>query len=126
MTNGVVMIYDAQSREEIASYELDDVLFMSLWRSENTGGYILSGSSHSYVLDENFNIISELGLIIREEPGYFYVYRILMLSDSCIVKIPYVDYEELIRRTDEYLGDYEPADVVLVKYNMREKKKNEK
>lgn len=121
MTNGVVILYDAQSREETATYELDDSLFISLWPSENTGCYILSGSSYTYLLDKNFNVICKMGRVISEEPGYFYVYRILSRGYTCIVKLPYVDYDELIRRTDAYLGDYEPAEVVLVKYNMREK-----
>ena len=98
-SNHVLKILDADTYESIKEYsDFDDYIF-SMRKSDVTGTYILTSMEHSYILDENYDIICEMGPVAGEE------------DDDLIVTtpwgksylVPWVDYGELMDITDKYL-----------------------
>ena len=114
-SNHVVRIFDAATMEAVAALDITDSELISLKYFESLGGYVLSSSVYSYILDKNFKLLYRSDFIIAEEgdeiiTGYEY-------SDK--YRFDVVKYEELIRMADEYLGDYEPSPETKEKYSIR-------
>ncbi len=120
-SNGIVSLYDAVTFECIKTYELEELSYLLLWYSENTGSYVIEGTGHTYILDENLDIVCMSGNIVCEDEGYFYIERYTDGYLDGFVRVPYVDMQELLRRTDEYLGGYVPHESIRTKYNIRNK-----
>ncbi|MBO4883520.1 MAG: hypothetical protein J5570_08465, partial [Lachnospiraceae bacterium] len=113
--NNVGRIYDADTLQCLASFDIVETVYSKLWLSENTEFYILDSLYDSYVFDENWNIIFKTSKIVAEEDGFFIVSR----ADDTLCSIPYYDYEYILELADEYLGDYKPSSATKEKYNIR-------
>ena len=95
----VLKILDADTYECIKEYrDFDDYIF-SLRKSDVTGNYIMSSAERSYILDENYDIICEMGPVAGEEDDSFIVETLW----GTHYLVPWVDYDELMDITDKYL-----------------------
>ena len=114
-SNHLIRIFDADTLKVVASLEITDSELINLVYYESLGGYVLSSSVYSYIMDNNFNLIHRCDCIIAEE------------GDEIIIGYEYGDkyrfkavgYEDIIRMADEYLGDYEPSYETKEKYSIR-------
>ncbi|MBR4775975.1 MAG: TIR domain-containing protein [Lachnospiraceae bacterium] len=108
-------IYDATSMKEIASPDCHSSKYVGLWYSSVTGSYILNGKYESYILNDDLNVICQTTRILDEKGG-----RLILtdIGNNCF-SVPFVNYQELIKRTDEYLKGYEPGESVRQKYNLK-------
>lgn len=72
--------------------------------------YVLYGTSHSYLLNEDLQMVAHCSQYLGHDNGIFYFGR-----SSDIVKTPYYSYEMLIKEADKQLANYK----------MSEQKKNQ-
>ena len=102
-SNHTVKILNPDTYDCLGSYDMDEYV-LSLKYSDVTESYILGCDGRSYILDGAFNIICEMGMIVGEDGGR------LDLMTGCgeVRHVEWIDYNELISMTDEYLGDYIP------------------
>ncbi|MBO4395765.1 MAG: hypothetical protein J5819_05410, partial [Eubacterium sp.] len=112
--NYTVGIYDAETLECVNTIDVESNWFNRLWYSSVTGAYVLDSSVDSYILDKDFEIISTIVHCVGEQDGEF----VLVDDEGQFYKLPYVPYEELIRRADEMLKDYIPDESIARKYNI--------
>ncbi|MBP5608151.1 MAG: TIR domain-containing protein [Lachnospiraceae bacterium] len=75
--------------------------------------YIISGT-RSYLLDDKFNIVCETGLITGRDGNDL----ILMDDDFVPQRIPWLSYEGMLQKADEYLGDYVPSEEIRERYGI--------
>ncbi len=115
-TDHTIRILDAESGKCVNSFESALEMLDGFRLSSITGSYIISGENagvnSSLILDKDMEIICETDFIIGEERDSF----IMISSDFKYYKVPFIDWQELIRKADEYLGDYQPADAIKQKY----------
>ena len=114
-SNHVVRIFDAETMDVVSTLEITDTELVSLKYYESLGGYVLSSSWNSYIMDKDFNLICKSDLILDEDgdqiiTGYEFWYQ---------YRFDVVRYEDIIRMADEYLGDYEPSNDTKEKYSIR-------
>lgn len=112
-SNHTIKILDAGTYECIASYDLNEYI-MSLDYSEVTDSYILICEEASHVLNYDFEIICDMGLIAGEEKDSLIVWY----NSGEFRAVKWTGYDELINMTDELLGDYKPRDSILDKYGL--------
>ena len=112
-SNHTVRIHDADTYECINSFDMDEYV-VSFYYSKTVKGYIMICEDASFILDEDFNIICDVGLIAGEKNGK------LIMGDSMgeFHSVDWVDYKELISLADEYLGDHEPRESIREKYGI--------
>ncbi len=112
-SNHVVRIYKADTYECVASYDMDEYVF-SLVYSDVTNSYILGCEENSHVLDEDFRIICDQGIVVGEKNGN------LIIEDDMGGRHPveWIDYNGIISMADEYLGDHEPRENIREKYGI--------
>ena len=113
-TDKVIRIYDTQTKECVGTLISEDEQIEELRYSELTNCYILSGSN-SYLMDDKFNVFCETCRIVGEEGNEL----ILMSQDFDVYRIPSLSYEDMLKRADEYLGDYTPPEEVCQKYGIK-------
>ena len=75
--------------------------------------YIISGT-RSYLLDDKFNIVCETGFITGRDGNDL----ILIDDDFVPQRIPWLSYDGMLRKADEYLGDYVPSDDIRERYGI--------
>ncbi|MBR5178058.1 MAG: toll/interleukin-1 receptor domain-containing protein [Lachnospiraceae bacterium] len=114
-TDHTARIYNAETFKEIYSFDGKNGHFLNLKYSELTKGYILNGKYESFILNDNLEVVSHTDRIIDEKDGKF----IMMTTKKLCYEVPYVSYEDLIKRTDSYLKGYEPSDSVKQKYKLK-------
>lgn len=114
-SNKTTKIIDAESFEVKKNLPISDSMLSSLTYYEKLGGYVLTASVYSYILDKDFNVISRTYSIAAQEGDRL----IVRTPDSQVYSVPIVSYGELIEKADEYLGDYEPPADVKDKYEIR-------
>ncbi|MCR4618384.1 MAG: TIR domain-containing protein [Lachnospiraceae bacterium] len=114
-TNHVGKVYDAVSLECLKSFDVEYTHFNKLAFSELTGGYILSGDYYSYLMDDDYDIYCSMSRIVDEKDGCF----IIRNMEDKYYKVPFVGYEELMDMAGKRLGDYEPAEDIKQKYNIK-------
>ena len=111
-----IRILDTESGKCVNSFELTMDIIDGFWLSSVTGNYIISGEeagkTGSLILDKNMEIVCETDYIANEDGDNFFMVN----SELEYYKVPYIDQKELIRIADNYLGDYEPADIIKQKY----------
>ncbi|MCR4792901.1 MAG: TIR domain-containing protein [Lachnospiraceae bacterium] len=112
-SNHTVKILDAGTYECIASYDLDRYI-LSLKYSEITKSYILVCDETSYVLDNDFKIICDMGMYAGDGDGCLIIGDV----DGAFRLAEWTGYNELILMADELLGDYKPRDSILDKYGI--------
>jgi len=111
----IAKIYDSVTLKELNSFDAEITHFNSLKYSEVAGCYILSGMYTSYFLNEDYEIFLETERVAEEKDGKLILFNI----DGKSYSVPYVEYHELIRKADEFVGDYEPSDIIREKYKIR-------
>ena len=100
-SNHILKIIDANTYETVKEYSgFDDYIF-SLRYSDVTGSYIMSSADHSYILDDDLDIICDMGpalcddddcLVVGNQMGEYYL-------------IPWIGYSQLIGLADSYIKD---------------------
>ena len=108
-------IYDAATFKELYSFDGKNGHFVNLIYSELTHSYILSGKYESFILNGKMEVVSKTDRIIDEADGKL----IMMTIKKQCYEVPFVSYEDLIKRTDTYLQGYEPSDAVRQKYKLK-------
>ena len=113
-SNHTVRIFDADTYECVSSYDMDEYV-ASLKYSDVTESYILNCEDMSFVLNEDLDIICEMGIAGGEDSGR------LIVSDrfGYYKVVEWIDYEKLMVMADEYLGDYVPRDSIREKYGLQ-------
>ena len=114
-SNHILKIIDADTYETVKEYSgFDDYIF-SLRYSDVTGSYIMSSADHSYILDDDLDIICDMGpalcdendcLVVGNQMGEFYM-------------IPWIGYSELIGLADSYINDLPSEDGYELNWNGR-------
>lgn len=113
-SNHTVRIFDADTYECVASYDLNEYV-LSLIFSDVTDSYILDCENTSFVLNKDLDIICEMGSTGGEYGG-----RLLVCDRFGEFRsVEWVDYEKLMAMADEYLGDYVPRDSIREKYGLQ-------
>lgn len=114
MTDGSFRIYDKKKHKLIkVLYDMTDGNVDSFVYLEKENIYIVSNYSYSYILDGNLNYIAVVNCICGYEDG-----SLIIKDCEQYYKVPYVKYSEMIKMADEILGDYEPEEKLIEKYNM--------
>ncbi len=117
-TDHTIRILDNESGRCVNSFESNIEILDDFWLSSATKSYVISGENggvtSSLILDKNMEVICETDFIVGDEGDSL----IMVSSDFKYYKVPYIDRDELIKRADEYLGDYEVADTVKQKYGI--------
>ncbi|MBQ7199980.1 MAG: toll/interleukin-1 receptor domain-containing protein [Eubacterium sp.] len=95
-------IIDASTLKVLQTLEIpDETWFAGLRFSELTGTYILDSMVNSYILDKDYHILCKTGKIVDETDDSFIMFN----YSGDYYKVPYVPYNELIRRADEMLAE---------------------
>ncbi len=112
-SNHVVRIYKTDTYECVASYDMDEYV-LSLVYSDVTNSYILGCEENSHVLDEDFRIICDPGIVVGEKNGN------LIIEDDMgnPYSVEWIDYNGIISMADRRLGDYTPRDGIMEKYGL--------
>ncbi len=92
-----------------------DEYVVSLKYSDVTESYILNCEDMSFVLNEDLDIICEMGITGGEDDGRLIVSNRFGEFRS----VEWVDYEKLMAMADEYLGDYVPRESIREKYGLQ-------
>ena len=108
-------IYDAATGNELYSFDGKTGHFVALTYSELAHGYILNGRYESYMLNSKMEVVSKSDRIIDEANGKF----IMITNKKKCYEVPFVSYEDLIKRTDTYLQGYKPSESVKQKYKLK-------
>lgn len=113
--NNKLDIYDTGKLEFVtAIYDLD-VQPEQVKYIEALEGYLfIASSGKNRLTDCSFETFANAYdcVAFREDEQCFIIYG------ENIYKLPYVPYEEMIKRADELLGDYEPSDYIREKYHI--------
>ncbi|MBR4543607.1 MAG: TIR domain-containing protein [Lachnospiraceae bacterium] len=112
-----IEIYDAETLELLSIFEGrdDDFYFDCFCYCETAGGYALCGSTRTYLIDEDYEIFCVLDGKLCGDDGT----NLKLLKDGYLLySVPWVGYDELLKMTDDYLGDYVPSDMIRIKYNI--------
>jgi outer membrane protein assembly factor BamB len=113
LNNKTIRIYDAENGgAAICSFETTAEVFDYFRHSNLVGGYIISGDT-SYIFDEDMRLLFETERIVREDGN-----DLIFTDFSGLYRIPYLDVEGLCKKTDEYLGDYEPPVFIKQRYGL--------
>lgn len=112
MCDKSLRIYNADTYKlEKVEYDLDNAVVLSFVYIEEADIYILTVGSYSYILDSEFNYVSDIDYCVGFEDGSFIVYyqreyyRLKMLS-----------FEEILKLADDELEGYVPDEAVMNKY----------
>ncbi|MCR5251444.1 MAG: TIR domain-containing protein [Lachnospiraceae bacterium] len=119
-SNKLYQILDAETGVVLRSVNSDESV-SSLWYCELCDSYVMNSDVSSQILDEDLRPICEMNRIVGEHDG-----KLLLMAEKTdgetyefeYYLVPYVSYNELIKRADEYLGDYEPSEEIREKYNI--------
>ncbi|MBO4782360.1 MAG: hypothetical protein J5522_08175, partial [Lachnospiraceae bacterium] len=114
-TDHTARIYDAATGNELYSFDGKTGHFVDLTYSELAHGYILNGRYESYMLNSKMEVVSKSDRIIDEANGKF----IMITNKKKCYEVPFVSYEDLIKRTDTYLQGYKPSESVKQKYKLK-------
>ncbi|MCR5011228.1 MAG: toll/interleukin-1 receptor domain-containing protein [Lachnospiraceae bacterium] len=119
-SDNTVKIYDRSSMEIKGVFRLDDRDrgLMDFYRSEMMECYVMSTYGSCYLLNDRFEVFCRIpARIIKEENDELTLW--VSESGSEYYSVPYVGYDELIERTDEYLDGYEPSEAVRLRYSIQ-------
>ena len=117
--DNTVKIYDRNTMESQGGFRFGDSDYgiVEFYRSEMMGCYVLSSLSFSYLLNDNFEIFCRIpARIVKEENAELILWS--TVDGYKFYSVPYVGYEELIKRTDEYLDGYEPSEDARLRYGI--------
>lgn len=122
MCDKTLRIYDADTYElEKIEYGFDNAFLISFVYVEEADIYILNTITYSYILDSDFNYISDIEYCVGFEDGCFIVYY-----HEEYYKLKMLSFEEILQLADEELKGYVPDEAMLnkyiVKYNVKKQK----
>ena len=115
LANRLEAIYEATDMECISTFDIRESTYNELKASDITGGYILNTYYNTYYLNDDFEIYANSSRVVGEEGDKL----IIMNDDNDFYKIPFTDYEDLMKKADEYLKDYVPSDKTRTRYGIR-------
>lgn len=119
MCDKTLRIYDADTYQlEKIEYGVSNAILVSLTYIDEADIYILNTVAGSYILDSDFNYISDINYCVGFEDGCFIVYY-----KEEYYKLKLFSFEEILQLADEELEGYIPDAVIMdkyiVKYNIK-------
>ncbi|MBR4542780.1 MAG: toll/interleukin-1 receptor domain-containing protein [Lachnospiraceae bacterium] len=118
--DNIIKIYERDTMEVQGAFMIDswDFCITKFYRSEMMGCYVIDTDYSGYLLNDKFEVFCRMqARIVDEKNGELILEPYSSIGDY--YSVPYVSYEELLGRADEYLDGYEPSDDVRLKYNMQ-------
>jgi len=113
-----VRIYDADTVEELSSFDISEgsSYYDRLFRLEEAECYVLTGYGCSLLLNGDYEPFCEISaMVYGEEDG-----DLLLLTEGWeFCRTPWIGYEELLQRADEYLDGYEPSEMIRRRYSIQ-------
>ena len=104
MRNHEAQIIDASTLKYLQTIDFsDEAMFEGFRFSEVTGTYVVETGVDSLILDKDYNIVVKTSRIVDEDVDENAL--ILRNYESGIFRVPYVSYEELIRRAKEMVKE---------------------
>ncbi|MBO4310673.1 MAG: TIR domain-containing protein [Lachnospiraceae bacterium] len=122
--NGALTIYDARTDRAVKSLYIDGLPNKFLYLKKQKS-YVLYGGDSEYFFDKQFRFYTTIpyglvrGLTDDKEEDI-----VLMNGQNEYFKVDLKSYGEIIDKSDEILGDYEPEQKIVDKYNITLKKRN--
>lgn len=112
MCDKTMHIYNGDTYElEKVEYGIDNALLISFVYIEEAGIYILNTGSYAYILDSEFNYITDIDCCVGFEDGCF----IVIYNDE-YYKLKLFSYEEVLQLADEEIEGYTPDQAIMDKY----------
>ena len=116
MSDRSIRIYDKKRYKLLkVLYDMTNVPITSFVYLKEEKIYIVTAGHYSYILDDDLNYIAETNTIVGYKEGNFYIN-----DNERYYEVPYVSYSSTLNLGKEIIGDYEPEDRVVKKYNMTE------
>lgn len=114
MPDRSIRIYDKKRHKLLnVLYDMTNVPITSFVHLKEEKIYIVTAGYYSYILDEDLNYIAETNTIVGYEDGNMYID-----DNERYYVVPYISYSAMLKLGKGILGDYEPEDRVVEKYNM--------
>ena len=120
-SDGIIEIYNAADTVELVGtiYDEDVSLYKYGEYFESKGIYVFTdGEIETKVYNSNLETIARLDF-----PAYYISSKNIFtkISDECF-NVPFYSYEEVLKKADEVLGDYEPSERIKKMYNIKDRK----
>ena len=112
-SGGLLQILDRESKKLVKRITIPNSYGVTLWYCDAWDTYVLDTEDVSRILNEDFDTICEMPLI----QGTIGNDLIVLGQNYEDRRVEVVRYDELIRSSDEYLGDYEPSQEIREKYD---------
>lgn len=117
MCDKVLRIYNADTYElEKIEYGVDNDMLLSFVYIEEADIYILNTGLYAYILDSEFNYISDIDYCVGFEDGCF-----IVVNHAQYYKIKLLTFEEILQLADEELEGYTPDQAIMDKYILKYK-----
>lgn len=112
MCDKTLHIYNADTYElEKVEYGIDNNILGSFAYIEEADIYILNTATYAYILDSEFNYISDIDYCVGFEDGCF-----IVVYQGKYYKIKMLSFEEILQLADEELEGYIPDQSIMDKY----------
>lgn len=113
MVDGTLKIYDSSYSLEKTLYSFGVRYISGFIYIQEEDIFVVNSLPYAYILDKNLNYISRITNCIGYEDGNFVVEK-----DGEYYDVPYIPYDEMIKKADEIIGDYTMSESVSERYGI--------
>lgn len=115
------MMVDVLSMEDLSRvtslYSLNTIVNSVSYSADTNSYLVMVVGSRNMILNDKMEINREIYSCRGYDPSDD-CYIIFEPYTHLIYRIPYLSYDELVKKADELLGDYEPSEYIKLKYHM--------